>query len=493
MTLRTRLALTFFLTALVTGAAVAWFGVVIASRYLEEVDRELTSRIGESAPLVQAEREEAAVQAVRGIADLVRGNRIGTDAPDIDLALQTARLSGLDILQVLDGEGTIRGSLHWPEQVLSRSTLLTDRVMGTGQVVAVPGPASSRDAFVVQAPVPYEGRTWILVGGVYQDGEAAPTALSSYDRVDPGVVRPMLAAGLGCALFAGLVGILLARILTRPLDEMTRALDDVAAGDENHDYPQPRGDEFGPMVASFSRMRSNLDREQARLKAVERVAAWRETARRVAHEIKNPLVPIRLTMENLIKARGMGAEQFDPIFEDGARAVLEEVGRLGRIVDAFSAYARMPAPDMQSADLERILDPVLALFAGEGNVRILREPGPGELPVSGDPDQLAQAFRNILSNCREAIGDAGGEIRIRTTVEGGHAVVEITDTGPGLGDEVIEKLFDPYYTTRKEGTGLGMAITHRIVTEHGGAVTAGNQPGGGARFTVSIPLAGAED
>ena len=493
MTLRTRLALTFFLTALVTAAAVAWFGVAIASRYLEEVDQELTSRIRESAPLVQAGREAAAVQSVRGIADLVRRNRTGTGAPDIDLALQTARLSGLDILQVLDEEGTIRGSLHWPEQVLSRSTLLTDQLNETGQVMPVPGPASSISAFIAYAPVSYEGRTWILVGGVDRDGAAAPAPLASYGRVDPGLVRPMLAAGLVFSLFAGLVGILLARILTRPLGEMTRALDAVAAGDENHDYPQPRGDEFGPMVASFSRMRSNLDREQDRLKAVERVAAWRETARRVAHEVKNPLVPIRLTMENMIKARGRGAEQFDPIFEEGARAVLEEVGRLGRIVDAFSAYARMPAPDMQTVDLDRILDPVIALFTGEGNVRILREPGPGALPVSADPDQLAQAFRNILSNCREAIGEADGEIRVRTTLDGGHAVVEVTDTGPGFGDEVLEKLFDPYYTTRKEGTGLGMAITHRIVTEHGGAVTAGNRSGGGARFVVSLPLAGAED
>ncbi len=484
VTLRTRLALAFFLAALLTGIAVAWLGLNVATRYRDRLEEAHQTAVNELDDSGRGDLEQRTVKAVTGIAELMQE---GGHRP-----VEIARLAGLEILQVLDGAGTVLESLHWPEQVGSRTERFTGQRPGEGFQAPLAGPLAVSPAFLVRVPLEDGDRT--LIGGFYRKDRAGALPADFQDH-GPWLVpvHRMLVAGLLFALIAALVGILLVRILTRPLDEMTRALDAVAAGDENHDYPQPRGDEFGPMVASFSRMRSNLDREQDRLKAVERVAAWRETARRVAHEVKNPLVPIRLTMENLIKARGMGREQFDPIFEEGARAVLEEVGRLGRIVDAFSAYARMPAPVMQTVDLDRILDPVIALFTGEGNVRIMREPGPSALPVSADPDQLAQAFRNILSNCREAMGEAGGEILIRTTLDGGHAVVEIADSGPGFGDEVLEKLFDPYYTTRKEGTGLGMAITHRIVTEHGGAVTAGNRSGGGARFVVSLPLAGAED
>ena len=493
MTLRTRLALSFFLTALVTGAAVAWFGVTVASRFLEGREQALVAAAAESARLIRDERQEAITSTVRGLAELLQGNIAGDGSPDVDLAVDTARLAGLDILQVVDEEGVILGSLHWPLQVGSRSMLWGAVTGDSGREIQVAGPLSERNAFVIRSSV-HRGQTaWSLFGGAYADAEGEPAVLSRSGGLGADLARPMLFAGLAFALLAGLIGILLARILTRPLEEMTRALDAVACGDENHDYPQPRGDEFGPMVASFSRMRSSLDREQARLQAVERVAAWRETARRVAHEIKNPLVPIRLTMENLIKARRLGEETFDPIFEDGAQAVLEEVGRLGRIVDAFSAYAQMPAPRLEAADLDRILSPVAALFAGEREVRLVVEPASGLVPVAADPDLLGQAFRNILSNCRQALGDSGGEIRIRTGVDQGYGVVEIRDTGPGFAGDVLERLFDPYFTTREEGTGLGMAITQRIVTEHGGTITAGNGPDGGARFTVSIPLASNQD
>ena len=489
MTLRARLALSFFLTALVTGAAVAWFGVSLANRFLAEGQQVLAEKAAETALQMRTHRREVTVRAVGEVAALVLRQAGDDREPDTALCLQAGELAGLDILQILDEDGRILGSLHWPEQVGSRSTLLDMPSGGTGAPVEVPGPDSENRAFLARAPVPHRNGSWLLVGGVYAAPEPGTAPAGPYLGVGQDLARPMLFAGLAFALVAGLIGILLARILTRPLEEMTRALDAVAAGDENHDYPLPRGDEFGPMVASFSRMRSSLDREQARLQAVERVAAWRETARRVAHEIKNPLVPIRLTMENLIKARSLGERTFEPVFEDGARAVLEEVGRLGRIVDAFSAYAEMPAPRLQRSDLDRILEPVAALFTGDDRVRIVVQPGGAGVPVMADPDLLGQAFRNILSNCREAMGGSGGEIRIRTGVDQGFGAVEIADTGPGFSDEVLGKLFDPYFTTRDEGTGLGMAITQRIVIEHGGTVTAANGDRGGARFLVTIPLA----
>ncbi len=489
MTLRTRLAVTFFLSVLLSVGRGAAGGVWRVGRRESESGRWILERQGEEREAARIALEARVVRSAGEIAGLLEARLTGDGKVDVPLALRAARLAELDVFHVQDAAGVVLGSMHWPEQTGSRSLLSIPGAL-TPFAAKVPDARSEVETILAGAPVRTPaGEIWILAG---RFPPPPPSGLPGTDGAVPAVWsrsadRWIVLAALMLALSAAVVGVLLARILVRPVDEMVRAMDAVAEGKEDHDFPTARGDEFGPLVAAFSRMRSSLAREQARVRAAERVAAWREAARQVAHEIKNPLAPIRLTMENMIKARKQGADRFEAVFEDGARAVLEEVARLGRTVDAFSAYARMPAPEMRQVDLERILDSVVALFAGDESLRLARERCGGPVPIHGDPDLLGQALRNILSNCREAMGETGGEIRIRTSRTPDEAVLTVEDTGPGFDPGTLSKLFDPYFTTREEGTGLGMAITRRIAVEHGGRISAENREEGGARFTLKLP------
>jgi nitrogen fixation/metabolism regulation signal transduction histidine kinase len=239
-------------------------------------------------------------------------------------------------------------------------------------------------------------------------------------------------------------------------------------------------------------MRRALDEERERLRAVERVAAWKETARRVAHEVKNPLAPIRLTVENLIKARAHAPERFDRMFDEGAGAILDEVARLQRVVSEFSAYARLPEPDRRSCDLAAIVDSVTALHAGDGRavIRRMRDAGSAVLPIEADADLIGQALRNLVDNALREARAHGGEVVVRTGTDAGAAVVEVRDHGAGFGDVDPAGAFEPYVSRREGGTGLGLAIAQRIAVDHGGVIRARNADdgAGGAVVTMRLPL-----
>jgi nitrogen fixation/metabolism regulation signal transduction histidine kinase len=206
----------------------------------------------------------------------------------------------------------------------------------------------------------------------------------------------------------------------------------------------------------------------------------------VAHEVKNPLAPIRLTVENLVKARRQAPEMFDEMFTDGSRAILEEVTQLERLVTEYSRFARLPAPKPVPIDLDDLLDSVLVLYAGEPGLSVDRRRGRDLPPVAADPDLLARAFKNLVANAVEAMGSDGGGLVVETAVEDGMVVTRIADSGPGFDADVEPHLFEPYFTTKAGGTGLGMALAYRIVTEHGGEISASNRATGGAEVVVRL-------
>jgi nitrogen fixation/metabolism regulation signal transduction histidine kinase len=279
--------------------------------------------------------------------------------------------------------------------------------------------------------------------------------------------------------------------VTRPLAGLVRAVDAITAGRADYTFPQAGSDEVGGLVASFSRMQRSLETQQEQLLAAERVAAWREVAQRVAHEVKNPLSPIRLTIENLIKARRQAPEMFDQIFEEGTQGILEEVDQLGRIVTEFSEFARLPSPSPAPTDLDRLIDAVLALYATEPGLSVVRRREASLPEARLDPDQFSRALKNLVGNAVEAMRPGGGELTVRTGREGSTAFVEISDRGPGFREDAAGRVFEPYFTTKEKGTGLGLPIALRIVSDHGGSITTANRSEGGAQVTVRIPLEGA--
>jgi nitrogen fixation/metabolism regulation signal transduction histidine kinase len=239
-------------------------------------------------------------------------------------------------------------------------------------------------------------------------------------------------------------------------------------------------------------MMEDLKVSKERLVIAERIAAWQEIARRLAHEIKNPLTPIQMAMDTLRKTWKKQHPSFDEILEESTTTVLQEADRLKHIVTEFSDFARMPKPELSRVDLNEIIRSALALYQG-GAVRVDTTLRPGLPQLDADKNQLNQVLLNLVENARDAIGSRDGG-RIWVTTKLGEAqdriVLVVEDNGPGVPPDLKDKVFAPYFTTKhsKGGTGLGLAIVHRIVSDHGGRIAISDRSGGGARFVIELPL-----
>lgn len=294
------------------------------------------------------------------------------------------------------------------------------------------------------------------------------------------------AASFGAAL---VMAMLLSRGLARPIVKMAAQAREVAVGE-----PKPvkgeGGKELVELANAFNQAIADLTQLRKRLAATERIAARREIARRVAHEIKNPLAPIRAAVETLRRLRARDDPAFDEYFDEATRTVLEEVTRISNIVSEFTRFARLPPPNPAPTELAEVAKKVVNLHASSGaELELVVSPVP---IVNADADQMVQVLTNLIQN---AIDAAKSRPDPRVTVElGPHGpdkvVLSVRDNGPGVPPELRDRLFEPYVTTKPEGTGLGLAIVHRIVVEHGGEILHGDAAGGGALFTVILPVAG---
>ena len=223
----------------------------------------------------------------------------------------------------------------------------------------------------------------------------------------------------------------------------------------------------------------------------QKVAAWREVARRLAHEIKNPLTPIQLCAERLRRHFGGAPEATRALVDECTTTIVGEVDSLKSLVDEFSQFARMPAPRAVPTDLHTLVNEVLALNDGLlTDVRVDRRFAAGLPAVSADPEQIRRVVQNLVDNAIEAM-DRKGEIAVETEHDPGHHLVRlvIADHGPGIPASEREKLFLPYYSTKRRGSGLGLAIVRRIVAEHGGSIELSDNVPTGTRFAIELPCA----
>jgi nitrogen fixation/metabolism regulation signal transduction histidine kinase len=251
-------------------------------------------------------------------------------------------------------------------------------------------------------------------------------------------------------------------------------------------------DEIGELAQAFNQMTQHLLEQRDRAIQAERVAAWRELARRLAHELKNPLFPLQITIENLQRARERSAAEFDEVFREGTTTLLAELSNLKTIVGRFSDFAKMPAPQFENVDLNEMVRSVMKLYdarlhaEGRARISLQLELADGELPVAADSDQLRRALGNLVLNAMDAMPE-GGTLRVATArIEDG-VRISVADTGQGLTPEECERLFTPYYTTKHHGTGLGLAIVQSVVSDHHGKISVTSEPGSGSTFTIELP------
>lgn len=304
-------------------------------------------------------------------------------------------------------------------------------------------------------------------------------------RKDLAMVRSgALGVSLAAAFIALLVGLFIAIRIGRALSALEEASQRVAAGDLEATIGGGNDDgEIGRALLAFNRMTHELRGAHLKLRRAERIAAWRDVARRIAHEIKNPLLPLQLSIETLRKTRQRQHPDFDEIFWESTETMLEEVTRLSRIVSEFSRFARMPPPSPDRLDLSRLVERTTAPYDDPRITQDLEMP----LALLGDREQLTQLITNLIQN---ALVEAREVIRVSTSSDEFFATLVVEDDGDGIPNEERDAVFEPYYSKKDDGTGLGLAIVERIVGDHGGTIEIEESPLGGARFIIRLPLSG---
>ncbi|MEO6953820.1 MAG: ATP-binding protein [Polyangia bacterium] len=541
MRLGTKLTVAFGAVTLLPLAPLVVVGrEVIGNRYRQE----LKQQVEEAASQTERDYEAGITTLERSATRLARpadpfarvAELAGSDEGRrvlADLAAQEARSRGLDLLIVVDEQNVV---LAAPNDPASEGTHAPLRVLTHGRAQLVEehprfvkqGPG--RLALEVTRPLGTQGARlvlgmWLdellpehlgpsiervvrptsgapsgtLVRTVELEGATGepllPVEVRGLDRTLEGALGDLTLAGLLLALggvaVSLLAGFLVARRITRPLGELAEGADAIARGHRDLALDVQGNDEVASLTRRFNEMVTNLGAaEQSALRA-ERAAAWRQMAQHLAHELKNPLTPIQMSIETLqrTRARPDRAADFDRLFDESAKVILDEVQRLKVIVGEFSRFARLPAPTLGEVDVNLLCEAACKLY--EGSIAVERQLEPGLPPARADRDQLQQVLVNLLENAREA----GAHVVVRTGRRGARVTIAVLDDGAGIADSVREHLFQPYATSKPGGTGLGLALVQRIVTEHGGEIEVveglPREGGHGAGFVVRLPTSSA--
>jgi two-component system nitrogen regulation sensor histidine kinase NtrY len=307
------------------------------------------------------------------------------------------------------------------------------------------------------------------------------------------VSTAMLVGGAGI-LVAVLASLWFAARVTRPVVSLAQAARRVAAGDLGAKVEVESSDELGELASSFNRMTEDLVQQKDRTLQAERVAAWRELARRLAHELKNPFFPLQVTVENLMRAKQKSPEVFEEVFQEGTATLLAEIDNLKTIIGRFSEFSRMPQPQRRPTQVNIVVASVLRVFHAQlrdndkekNRISVRTELAEALPEISADPDLLHRALQNLVLNAIDAMPQ-GGDLTIRTATLGDRIELSVSDTGSGLTSEECERLFTPYYTTKQYGTGLGLAIVQSVVSDHGGKISVASTKEKGTTFRIELP------
>jgi len=288
------------------------------------------------------------------------------------------------------------------------------------------------------------------------------------------------------ALLVFAVSSTLARQISRPLKELLRATRDITAGDLNRRVQVHGSAEIVDLMDSFNTMTTRLRQSQEELAAAERELAWKEMAKQVAHEIRNPLTPMKLAVQHLQRAWHDGAAQLGDIIDKVTRTLVDQIESLSRISDEFSRFARMPRRSTSAVDVAATLTESVALFHSHDEI-IFETQIDNNLPsVLTDREELARAFTNILRNAVQAMPE-GGRVQVKAGRSRNTILITVADSGSGIPPELLSRIFEPNFSTKTEGMGLGLAIVKKIIDDAGGSIAIDSTPGEGTTVRISLP------
>ncbi len=300
-------------------------------------------------------------------------------------------------------------------------------------------------------------------------------------------------------LLTTIIGVIIARRTTRRVAVLAGATRKVAEGDLQTRVQLTSRDELGDLAAAFNEMVTQIRESRERITYLEKIGAWQEIARRLAHEIKNPLTPIQLAVQQVHRKYQGDDEKFSRMLDDARDIVTEEVDGLRRLVQAFSAFAKLPTVQPEPVDVNALMDDFLKSRSEMQKTAGLQwTPADPSARVQVDRMLIKNVLFNLVENAVHAAEEDGDPDDLHVSVSTelqkarGRLALTVEDNGPGMPAEVAARVFDPYFTTKEKGTGLGLAIVKKIILEHHGSVSVESEPGEGTKFTILLPLAGGD-
>jgi two-component system, NtrC family, nitrogen regulation sensor histidine kinase NtrY len=433
---------------------------------------------GSAVRLIGGERLDA-----RFLADLpvAPGMQIGlysdAGAPESTVAGATISVQGgFDPTRLQGQGGTLAGAAHY-------QALITNALKGGQQTSGIVDMTGRREESLNATAIPLtnpQGSVMaVLTVAIARSGMVE--AQQHIRAISYGV------AGSGI-LLAIILSLWIAARVSRPIEQLARAAEEVASGNWNVHVPEKGRDELSVLARSFNHMTLELASQRERLVQSERVAAWRELARRLAHELKNPLFPLQLTVENLERSRNLPTAEFDEVFRESTSTLGTEIANLKKIIGRFSDFSKMPKPELEKIDMRDVIARVAALYAhpaSEAKIEFNTEVSAQPLLVNADPELLHRALSNLVLNAMDAMPD-GGTLTIGARAKEEEIELRVADTGKGLTPEECERLFTPYYTTKQFGTGLGLAIVQSVIADHAGTIAVESHPEAGAVFIITL-------
>ncbi|MCX8486167.1 MAG: ATP-binding protein, partial [Crocinitomicaceae bacterium] len=285
-----------------------------------------------------------------------------------------------------------------------------------------------------------------------------------------------------------IIGLMVSNWLIEPLNILKKHMSNIQFGKENKHINYQQKDEIGAIVQAYNDKLDELKIAAQKLASTERESAWREMAQQIAHEIKNPLTPMKLSIQHLLRS-------YDPKNEEGEKqlnrvlhSIIEQIDGLARIANEFSDFAKMPEPIFQRENMVEMIEKVVHLYENEGQIAFQFDKPSHAVFVNVDRNLLTQVMVNLLQNAQQALsGIDQGKIRGTISVVDHQCLVEVIDNGCGISSEEVDRIFTPHFTTKSSGSGIGLSLVKQIVEKHGGMISFESKENEGTTFRLALP------
>jgi signal transduction histidine kinase len=468
---RGKLAIAFAVLSILPLIFLAYYNRQLA---IDRLNESIERRLGQELELVH-QRVVSALQSEEDFASGVNDDFCEAVASDL----------GIDF--TVYNRRTVQASSR-PE--LYRASLLDSRLGGSAYTETVlrqrgffqqTERIGEVDYVVGYSPIMLEGRFL---------GVVAVPALYRLHEIDQELAQRnayLLGAYAFVVAITTVIAFVLAGRLSRPLRELSQAARRIGRGDLDLQLTPRSSDEVGELVKAFNEMVQELKANREHLARVERELAWKEMAKQVAHEIKNPLTPIKLSIQHLQQAYKDNVPQFKEILDRVARTVVDQIETLSRIATEFSNFARMPMPRYERISLNEILRESVTLFSQVEGIAFKTKFDETLVPIVADRDELRRVFINILRNSVQAM-PKGGTVEMSTRLEDGSCVITLRDNGPGIPEDIRSRVFQPNFSTKTDGMGIGLAISRKVIEDLNGTIELWSKVGEGTTIEIRLPM-----